>query len=115
MKERLQRWRESTFTFWKSRSKGQKGTMIGGAVLIIMLIAAMVFFTANTKFVPLYNNLSLQEAGQITAELDTRAVPYELENGGASILVPEEQVDSLLLEFASMGLPSSGSIDYSFF
>lgn len=71
------------FYFWKSRSKGQKGTMIGGAVLIIMLIAAMVFFTANTKFVPLYNNLSLQEAGQITAELDTRAVPYELENGGA--------------------------------
>ncbi|WP_040980105.1 flagellar basal-body MS-ring/collar protein FliF [Oceanobacillus jeddahense] len=115
MKEKLQKWRESTFTFWKSRSKGQKGSMIGGAILIVLLIASVIFFSSNTNYVPLYNNLSLQEAGQITGELDARSVPYELENGGTSILVPEGQDDSLLLEFASMGLPSSGSIDYSFF
>lgn len=115
MKEKLQRWRESTFTFWKSRSKGQKGTIIGGILVVIMLIGIVVFFTKNTQYVPLYNNLSLQEAGQITNELDAKSVPYELESGGSSIMVPEEQVDSLLLEFASMGLPNSGSIDYSFF
>ncbi|WP_152656398.1 flagellar basal-body MS-ring/collar protein FliF [Oceanobacillus sp. CFH 90083] len=115
MNEKLQKWRESAVTFWQSRSKGQKGTIIGSAALAVMIIAAVIYFSSSTNNVPLYNNLSLQEAGQITTELDARSVPYELENGGTSILVPEGQVDSLLLEFASMGLPSSGSIDYSFF
>ncbi|GIO21964.1 flagellar basal-body MS-ring/collar protein FliF [Oceanobacillus sp. J11TS1] len=115
MKERLQKWRESTSNFWGSRSKGQKGTILGGTLLILILIVLVIFFTTNTQYVPLYNDLSVQEAGQITKELDAKSVPYELENGGSSIMVPEENVDSLLLEFASMGLPSSGSIDYSFF
>ncbi|MFD1067576.1 flagellar basal-body MS-ring/collar protein FliF [Oceanobacillus locisalsi] len=115
MKAKLQKWRDSTFTFWKSRSKGQKGGLIGGAILIVMIIASVIFFSSTTNYVPLYNDLSMQEAGQITSELDAKAVPYEVENGGTSILVPEGQDDSLLLEFASMGLPNSGSIDYSFF
>lgn len=72
------------------------------------------FFSSNTRFVPLYNNLTIQEVGQIKAELDTRGIPYELNNGGTSINVPEEQVESLLVDLAGMGLPNSGNIDYSF-
>lgn len=115
MKEKLLKWRDSASSFWKSRTKVQKGSIIGGAALILLIIGLAVFFTTNTRYVPLYNNLTLQEAGQITSELDARSVAYELGDGGNTVMVPEEQVDSLLLEFAAMGLPSSGSIDYSFF
>ncbi|MDY0396361.1 flagellar basal-body MS-ring/collar protein FliF [Virgibacillus halophilus] len=34
---------------------------------------------------------------------------------GTAISVPEDQVDSLLVDLAGQGLPDSGSIDYSFF
>src|SRR5699024_11676002 len=63
----------------------------------------------------LYSNLSLNEAGQIKTELDTRNIPYELSDGGTTIKVPEKQSDTLLVDFAGEGIPSSGNIDYSFF
>ncbi|MFD1336107.1 flagellar basal-body MS-ring/collar protein FliF [Oceanobacillus iheyensis] len=115
MKEKLLKGKDSVSSFWASRSKVQKGSVIGGFLLIILLIGVITFASTNTNYVPLYNNLSTQEAGQITTELESRGVPFELENGRSTITVPEEQVDTLLLDLASMGLPNNGSIDYSFF
>ncbi len=67
------------------------------------------------NFVPLYSNLSIQETSQIKAELDSRGVAYELKDGGTTINVPENQVDTLLVELAGKGLPNNGNIDYSIF
>ncbi|MFS0751849.1 flagellar basal-body MS-ring/collar protein FliF [Oceanobacillus sp. 1P07AA] len=115
MKEKFLKGKDSLTSFWTSRSKVQKGSVIGGFLLIILLIGVITFASTNTNYVPLYNNLSTQEAGQITTELESRGVPFELENGRSTITVPEEQVDTLLLDLAAMGLPNNGSIDYSFF
>ena len=73
----------------------------------------MMFSKQN--MVPLYTNLSLQEAGQLKSELDNRGIPYEFTNGGITILVPESKQNELLVELAAQGLPNSGQIDYSFF
>ncbi|GGB30252.1 flagellar M-ring protein [Lentibacillus populi] len=115
MKEKMLYFKDKAKSFWTNRSRSQKGIFIGSIVIVAALIIGIVLFTSNTKLVPLYNNLSAQEAGQIKTELDTRGVPYELEDGGSTITVPEEQVDSLLVDFAGQGLPDSGNIDYSFF
>ncbi|UJL47934.1 flagellar M-ring protein FliF [Virgibacillus sp. NKC19-16] len=115
MKEKMNKWKDSASTFWRERSKSQRGIFIGSVLIVIMLIAGITFFTTNSNFVPLYNNLSLQESGQIKTELDSRGVPYELEDGGTTINVPGEQVDSLLVDLAGQGIPNSGNIDYSFF
>jgi len=115
MKENLLKWKDSARNFWNNRSKGQKGIFIGSILFLILLIAGLYFISMNSKFVPLYNNLSLAESGQIKTELDGRGVPYELSDGGTTIKVPAEQVETLLVDLAGMGLPSSGSIDYSFF
>ncbi|PAE30029.1 flagellar M-ring protein FliF [Paenibacillus sp. 7884-2] len=115
MKETLLKWKESVTLFWQNRSKSQRGLFLGSVIIVILFIIGIAFFSSNTRFVPLYNNLTIQEVGQIKAELDTRGIPYELNNGGTSINVPEEQVESLLVDLAGMGLPNSGNIDYSFF
>ncbi|MGJ9458855.1 flagellar basal-body MS-ring/collar protein FliF [Oceanobacillus sp. CF4.6] len=115
MKENLLKWKETVTTFWTSRTKGQKGMFLGVFIVAVLFIAVMSLASTNTKNVPLYNNLSLQEVGQIKAELDVRGVPYELSDGGTTITVPEEQVETLLVDLAGMGLPNSGNIDYSFF
>ncbi len=106
---------EKAKSFWTKRSKGQKGLIIGSMLAVIALVAVVSIFATKTNYVPLYNNLSLQEVGQIKTELDTRGVPYEIQDGGTTVLVPEEQADGLLVDLAGLGIPDSGNIDYSFF
>src|SRR5699024_336075 len=116
MKEKLLKWKESFTAFWRNRSK-QQMIYIGSAAGILIVIIGISFymFSSNERFVPLYSNLSIQETSQIKAELDTRSLPYELKDSGTTITVPEDRVDTLLVELAGQGLPSSGNIDYSFF
>ncbi|MBA2174115.1 flagellar M-ring protein FliF [Halobacillus locisalis] len=115
MKEKISLYQERLTSFWKNRSKMQKGLMAGTAIAVILVLVIASIFASNTKMVPLYNDLTLQEIGQIKAELDTRGVSYELGQGGTTILVPEPQAEPLLVDLAAAGLPNSGSIDYSFF
>lgn len=115
MNEKIQKYTESMKAFWSKRSKGQKGIFIGSFVLVIAIIITISFLTWNEKFVPLYSNLSLQEMSQVQAELDARGVPYEIGNGGATISVPEERAETLLVELAGQNIPSTGNIDFSFF
>ena len=116
MKEQLLKWKESFTTFWKKRPKRQMIYIgLAASILIVIIGISFYLFSSSEKFVPLYSNLSIQETSQIKAELDTRGVPYELKDNGTTITVPEERVDTLLVELAGQGLPSSGNIDYSFF
>ncbi|MBM7552753.1 flagellar basal-body MS-ring/collar protein FliF [Thalassobacillus pellis] len=115
MRKKIMNFKEKTFDFWKSRSIVQKGVMIGGVIGITALLVLVSVFSAGSNMVPLYRDLSLQEIGQIKAELDSRAVPYELSDGGTTLMVPETEVESLLVDLAALGLPDSGNIDYSFF
>lgn len=106
---------EPIHTFWTKRTKVQKGVFIGSFTIVVMLIIGLSLLTFNSKFVPLYSNLSLQESAQVKGELEVRGVPYEIENGGTTIKVPEEKVDTLIVDLAGQGIPTSGHTDYSFF
>jgi len=112
MKENMNTYIEKIKAKWNKRTKAQRNVLIGSCALIIILGISLL---NKTKYVPLYSNLSLNEAGQIKTELDTRNIPYELSDGGTTIKVPEKQSDTLLVDFAGEGIPSSGNIDYSFF
>lgn len=100
MKEKLLKFKDTAKSFWTKRTKGRKGIFIGSIVIVVALITAIVLFTSDSKLVPLYNNLSLQEIGQIKSELDARGIPYELESGGTTVTVPESNVNSLLVDLA---------------
>lgn len=115
MKDNVMKFIDPIKNFWQERTKSQKGIFVGSFAVIVMLAIGLSFLTLNTKFVPIYSNLSLNEVGQIKEELDIRGVPYELENGGTTIKVPSDKVDTLIVDLAGQGIPSSGTTDYSFF
>lgn len=115
MKEKILKLRDSVKSFWVKRSKSQKGIFLGSIAIVILLIIGLALFSNNSKLVPLYSDLSLQEVGQIKTELDTRGIEYALEDGGTTITVPEADANNLLVDLAGQGIPSSGNIDYSFF
>ncbi len=115
MNEKLKQYSLKFKEYYKSMAKWQKGVLFGGLGFIIILLLVISFLSNSDKLVPLYNELSLQEVGQIKEELDARSIPYELTEAGTTIEVPEEQAESLLVDLAAQGIPDSGSIDYSFF
>lgn len=115
MNRTLMQMKTKTAAFWNNRSKTQKILMVSGLAAFIILLIVVIIFTSSEKMVPLYKDLSAEEAGKIKEELDTKKVSSELADGGTVIKVPESQVDSLKVQLAAEGLPKTGSIDYSFF
>ena len=115
MNETLTVYREKATEFWQSRSKKQRGLLIGAVVLIIAFIIALSWVGSRTNLVPLYSNLTIQETGEIKANLDGRGIQNEVSADGTSILVPETAVDNLKVELAAEGIPQTGRIDYGTF
>ena len=115
MNERVNNIKTKFSGFWGSRSKKQKIALISSIVAIIALAAIITYFATRVTYKPLYSNLTASEVGQIKEQLDAEGVKYQIEEGGTTILVPENQADDLLVSLASQGYPQSGEIDYSFF
>ncbi|WP_026692493.1 flagellar basal-body MS-ring/collar protein FliF [Peribacillus kribbensis] len=101
--------------FWNGRTKKQRTWLVVSVILGIALIGAISFFSTRETMVPLYSDLAPSETGQIKENLDGKGISSQIADGGKTILVPEENVDTLKVQLASEGIPESGSIDYSFF
>lgn len=115
MNEKLVSTKNKLNGLWQSKSKGQKILLITGALLFFVLAGFLTYIISKPNLVPLYSNLSPAETGQIKETLDSKGVQSEIANNGSSILVPKEQVDTLMVELAAEGVPNTGTIDYSFF
>lgn len=115
MNERLTKVRSDSTRFWSSRTKNQKGAIIGTLVAIIVIAGVLTYSLTRTTMAPLFTGLSTTEAGQIADVLTTQGATYELANGGTTILVPEDQVDPLTVSLASQGFPETGAISTTFF
>ncbi|PYZ93149.1 flagellar M-ring protein FliF [Salipaludibacillus keqinensis] len=115
MNDRLIEYKNKTTEFWQSRTKNQKGLLVGSITLILVLLLLFSWFGSRTNYVPLYSNLTIQETGEIKGTLDSRGVSNEVSSDGTSILVPEAMVDELKVSLAAEGIPQTGRIDYSTF
>lgn len=115
MKETINKKLASLKEYWISRTGNQKIIMIGSFLAVIILVAGIFFFASKTTMVPLYTNLTPSETGSIKESLDEKGILSEITNGGTTIKVPEEKVESLMVELAAEGIPKTGNIDYSFF
>ncbi|MBU5594955.1 flagellar M-ring protein FliF [Amphibacillus sp. MSJ-3] len=115
MKEKLNQYKDKFIETWNARTKKEKGLILSSILIFLIIVVGGSLFATRTTMVPLYSNLSLQEAGQIKEELDLRGVQNEVSDSGTTIHVPENMADSLLVELAAQGIPQSGGIDYSFF
>ncbi|WP_148575486.1 flagellar basal-body MS-ring/collar protein FliF [Nocardioides caldifontis] len=101
---------QSTFQGFTS---GQKFVAVIGTGALL-LAGFMVFkWAATPSYAPLFSNLAAADASAIVEELDAQGVPYELSNGGATIMVPREQVYSTRISLSGEGLPTGSESGYS--
>lgn len=92
---------------------GQKMIAVLGTGALL-LAGFMVFRWASTpSYAPLFSNLSSADASAVVDKLDADGVPYKLSNGGATVMVPKDQVYSARIQLSGEGLPSSSDSGYS--
>jgi flagellar M-ring protein FliF len=98
---------------FKSFTPGQKAVTI---VAILALAIGGYFFAtwaAKPSYAPLFSNLSSKDASAIVESLQGSGTPYELANGGATIMVPQDQVYDLRLQLSGEGLPGESDTGYA--
>ena len=76
MKERLMNIKTKFSGFWGSRTRMQKGTIIGSIIAVIIIASIITYFTTRVTYAPLYSDLSAAEVGQIKEQLDSKGVKY---------------------------------------
>ncbi|MBP3045203.1 flagellar M-ring protein FliF [Arthrobacter jiangjiafuii] len=91
----------------------QKTITIIGVAVLALGIALLVSWATKPAYTPLFSGLSASDANTIVEQLKTDGVPYEIANGGGTILVPEANVYDQRLKAAGAGLPSSSTGGYS--
>jgi len=98
---------------FKSFSAGQKAVTV--AAVIALLVGGFFFATWASKptYAPLFNNLSTKDASAIVESLDKAGTGYELANDGQTILVPQDQVNTLRLSLSGQGLPGDAGTGYA--
>jgi len=91
--------------------------IITGLVLagVIAAFGALLLFTNQVTYKVLYSDLKPEDASQIVAWLKNEKIPYRLKQGGATVLVPEDQVYDIRLALASAGLPGGSGVGFEIF
>jgi flagellar M-ring protein FliF len=79
--------------------------MLVGLAAAVAAGVAMVFWSQGENFTPLYSGLADRDVGEITAQLDSANVPYELDPGTGSLLVPADRKYEVRMQLAAAGLP----------
>jgi flagellar M-ring protein FliF len=81
---------------------------LAGALVSAFLVG-VIFVGGAQSFIPLYNRLEPDEAGQIMAYLDDNGYAYSLADEGRVIKVPSKDLTKIRVAVADLGLPTNQS------
>jgi flagellar M-ring protein FliF len=79
--------------------------LLVGLAAAVAAGVAMVLWSQGENYTPLYSGLADRDIGEITAQLDSANVPYELDPATGSLLVPADRKYEVRMQLASSGLP----------
>ena len=92
---------------------GQKVMTVLAVVGVIVAACSSWVPNRSRRYQPLFTNLQSSDAGAITQQLTSQKVPYQLADGGSTILVPAADVDQERVALAQQGLPQAGNVGFS--
>jgi len=101
--------------FIKTLGPTRLAAMGAVTVALIGFFAFLIMRVTAPTMVALFTDLSLEDSSVVVKSLERQAVPYEIKNDGAIILVPKDRVSRLRMQLAEDGLPKGGGVGYEIF
>jgi len=101
--------------FWSNKSLAQR--ILLGGLLVSLLVAffGMIFWMNRTDYKVLYSQLYQEDAANVINYLQKEKIPYEISDGGSSILVPADKVYEARLKLAGEGALHGQGIGFELF
>ena len=97
------------------KSLGAARIVAMGAVTVVLMgfFAFLILRVTAPQMTTLFTDLTFEDSAAIVKDLERQAIPYELKNDGAILLVPRDRVARLRMKLAEAGLPKGGGIGCS--
>jgi flagellar M-ring protein FliF len=101
--------------FLKGLGASRLLAMVAVTVTLIGFFAFVIMRVTAPQMTTLFTDLSAEDSSGIIKDLERQAIPYELRNDGAVIMVPKDKVTRLRMNLAEAGLPKGGGVGYEIF
>ena len=106
-----------TFTRIKETAAGfstaQRTIAIIGVAVLALGVFGLSSWLSRPALTPLFSGLNAKDASAVVEQLNAAGVPYELTDGGSTVLVAQGDVYEQRLAAAANGLPSGDSNGYT--
>jgi flagellar M-ring protein FliF len=89
--------------------------MVAVTAALIGFFAFVIMRVTTPQMTTLFTELSVEDSSGIVKDLERQAIPFELRNDGAVIMVPKDKVTRLRMKLAEGGLPKGGGVGYEIF
>ena len=99
------------------RTLGATRIVAMGAVAMALMgfFAYLIVRATAPQMTTLFTDLSVEDSSAIIKDLERQAIPYEMRNDGAILMVPKDRVARLRMKLAESGLPKGGGVGYEIF
>ena len=101
--------------FIRALGPGRLAAMGAVAAGLIGFFAFLILQLTEPQMTLLFADLEIGDANQIVNDLESRDIPYKLNNDGTAILVPKDEVLRLRMELAQDGMPNGATMGYELF
>src|SRR3981189_1609357 len=89
--------------------------MVAVTAALIGFFSFVIMRVTTPQMTTLFTDLSFEDSSGIIKDLERQAIPFELRNDGAVIMVPKDKVTRLRMKLAEGGLPKGGGVGYEIF
>ncbi|WP_020143838.1 flagellar basal-body MS-ring/collar protein FliF [Terracoccus sp. 273MFTsu3.1] len=97
----------------KAFTVGQRTVAVIGLAILALGAVALTTWATKPSYSPLFTGLASADASAVVQQLGKDNVPYQLADGGSTVLVPQENVYDERLKAAAAGLPAAPASGYS--
>ena len=106
---------QSLVAFLKGLGASRLMAMVAVTTALIGFFAFVIMRVTTPQMTTLFTDLTTEDSSSIIKDLERQAIPFELRNEGAVIMVPKDKVTRLRMKLAESNLPKGGGVGYEIF
>jgi flagellar M-ring protein FliF len=106
---------QSLVGFLRGLGASRLMAMVAVTTALLGFFAFVIMRVTTPQMTTLFTDLSIEDSSAIIKDLERQAIPFELRNEGAVIMVPKDKVTRLRMKLAEGGLPKGGGVGYEIF